>query len=118
MEQDLVPRNGIEIDSIDFAGMSGKGIGHTVSGSFKLVGSFFTCLRHIGRRKPSIILGMGGYVCVPGGVMAKVKGVPLVLVNADAALLLSNKTLAPLAKKVLFGFPADFGAAAGKALVT
>jgi UDP-N-acetylglucosamine--N-acetylmuramyl-(pentapeptide) pyrophosphoryl-undecaprenol N-acetylglucosamine transferase len=51
-------------------------------------------------------------------MMAKLRGVPLVLVNADAALLLSNKTLAPLAKRVLFGFPADFGSAAGKALVT
>jgi UDP-N-acetylglucosamine--N-acetylmuramyl-(pentapeptide) pyrophosphoryl-undecaprenol N-acetylglucosamine transferase len=61
---------------------------------------------------------MGGYVCVPGGLMARMKGVPLALVNADAALLLSNKTLAPLAQKVLFGFPADFGAASGKAVVT
>ena len=43
---------------------------------------------------------------------------PLALVNADAALLLSNKTLAPLAQRVLFGFPADFGTAAGKARVT
>jgi UDP-N-acetylglucosamine--N-acetylmuramyl-(pentapeptide) pyrophosphoryl-undecaprenol N-acetylglucosamine transferase len=44
--------------------------------------------------------------------------VPLALVNADAALLLSNKTLAPIAQRVLFGFPADFGKAAGKAVVT
>jgi UDP-N-acetylglucosamine--N-acetylmuramyl-(pentapeptide) pyrophosphoryl-undecaprenol N-acetylglucosamine transferase len=39
-------------------------------------------------------------------------------VNADAALLLSNKTLTPYAQRVLFGFPADFGKAAGKAVVT
>jgi UDP-N-acetylglucosamine--N-acetylmuramyl-(pentapeptide) pyrophosphoryl-undecaprenol N-acetylglucosamine transferase len=57
-------------------------------------------------------------VCVPGGMMARLRGVPLVLVNADAALLLSNKTLAPIAQRVLFGFPADFGSAAGKAMVT
>jgi UDP-N-acetylglucosamine--N-acetylmuramyl-(pentapeptide) pyrophosphoryl-undecaprenol N-acetylglucosamine transferase len=118
MEQDLVPKQGIAIDSIDFSGMRGKGLKHTVQGAFKLVGSFFTCLGHLRRRRPDVVLGMGGYVCVPGGVMARMRGVPLVLVNADAALLLSNKTLAPLAKKVLFGFPADFGSAAGKALVT
>ena len=63
-------------------------------------------------------MGMGGYVTVPGGLMARLKGVPLVLVNADAALLLSNKTLVPLAQQVCFGFPADFGSAAGKAVVT
>jgi UDP-N-acetylglucosamine--N-acetylmuramyl-(pentapeptide) pyrophosphoryl-undecaprenol N-acetylglucosamine transferase len=118
MEQDLVPKQGIEIDSIAFSGLRGKGLGHTVGGAFKLAGAFVTCLRHIGRRKPSVVLGMGGYVTVPGGMMARLRGVPLVLVNADAALLLSNKTLAPMAQKVLFGFPADFGRAAGKALVT
>jgi len=61
---------------------------------------------------------MGGYVTVPGGIMARSAGVPLALVNADAALLLSNKTLTPFAERVLFGFPADFGKAAGKAVVT
>ncbi len=118
MEQDLVPKAGIAIDSIDFQGLRGKGLQHTVLGGFKLAASFVTCLRHIGRRKPDVVLGMGGYVCVPGGMMARMRGVPLALVNADAALLLSNKTLAPLAQRVLFGFPADFGGAAGKALVT
>ena len=118
MEQDLVPKQGIAIDTIDFSGMRGKGIGHTLKGAFKLVASFVTCFGHIGRRQPDVVLGMGGYVTVPGGVMARLRGVPLVLVNADAALLLSNKTLAPLAQRVLFGFPADFGSAAGKALVT
>jgi UDP-N-acetylglucosamine--N-acetylmuramyl-(pentapeptide) pyrophosphoryl-undecaprenol N-acetylglucosamine transferase len=113
-----VPKQGIEIDSIDFSGMRGKGLGHTVQGVFKLAASFVTCLRHMRRRRPDVVLGMGGYVCVPGGLMARLRRVPLVLVNADAALLLSNKTLAPLAQRVLFGFPADFGRAAGKATVT
>jgi UDP-N-acetylglucosamine--N-acetylmuramyl-(pentapeptide) pyrophosphoryl-undecaprenol N-acetylglucosamine transferase len=72
----------------------------------------------LARRKPDVVLGMGGYVTVPGGMMARMKGIPLALVNADAALLLSNKTLTPLAQRVLFGFPADFGKAAGKAVVT
>jgi UDP-N-acetylglucosamine--N-acetylmuramyl-(pentapeptide) pyrophosphoryl-undecaprenol N-acetylglucosamine transferase len=118
MERDIVPKHGIEMDSIDFAGMRGKGIGHTVSGAFKMAASFGAVLKFLGKRKPDVVLGMGGYVTVPGGMMARLKGIPLALVNADAALLLSNKTLAPLAQKVLFGFPADFGAAAAKAVVT
>lgn len=118
MEQDIVPKHGIALDAIDFAGMRGKGLGHTVGGAFKLVASFFRCFGFIGRRKPGVVLGMGGYVTVPGGMMARLRGVPLALVNADAALLLSNKTLAPIAQRVLFGFPADFGRAAGKAVVT
>ncbi|RYE95715.1 MAG: UDP-N-acetylglucosamine--N-acetylmuramyl-(pentapeptide) pyrophosphoryl-undecaprenol N-acetylglucosamine transferase, partial [Oxalobacteraceae bacterium] len=118
MEREIVPKHGIAMDSIDFAGLRGKGLGHTVSGAFKMVGAFAACRRIIGERKPDVVLGMGGYVTVPGGMMARTRGIPLALVNADAALLLSNKTLAPLAARVLFGFPADFGKAAGKAVVT
>ena len=118
MEREIVPQHGIAMDSIDFAGLRGKGLGHTVKGAFKMAASFATCLRVLGRRKPDVVLGMGGYVTVPGGMMARTRGIPLALVNADAALLLSNKTLTPLAQRVLFGFPADFGAAAGKAVVT
>ena len=118
MEQDLVPQHGIEMDAIDFTGMRGKGLQHTLSGAFKLTASFAACLRFIARRKPDVVLGMGGYVTVPGGMMARLRGIPLVLVTADAALLLSNKTLTPLAQRVCFGFPADFGNAAGKAVVT
>jgi UDP-N-acetylglucosamine--N-acetylmuramyl-(pentapeptide) pyrophosphoryl-undecaprenol N-acetylglucosamine transferase len=118
MEVDFVPRQGIVIDTIAFSGMRGKGLAHSVGGLFKLVGAFFTCFGHIARRRPDVVLGMGGYVTVPGGLMARLRGVPLVLVNADAALLLSNKTLTPMASRVLFGFPADFGKAAAKALVT
>jgi len=118
MEREIVPKHGIAMDSIDFAGLRGKGLGHTVTGAFKMVGAFAACRRIIGERKPDVVLGMGGYVTVPGGMMARARGVPLALVNADAALLLSNKTLAPMAQRVLFGFPADFGKAAGKAVVT
>ncbi|NMM27041.1 MAG: undecaprenyldiphospho-muramoylpentapeptide beta-N-acetylglucosaminyltransferase [Glaciimonas sp.] len=118
MEHDIVPRYGIEMDAIDFAGLRGKGLLHGVRGIFRLLASFVSCYRILGRRKPDVVLGMGGYVTVPGGVMAAVRHIPLALVNADAALLLSNKMLAPMAKRVLFGFPADFGNAASKALVT
>jgi UDP-N-acetylglucosamine--N-acetylmuramyl-(pentapeptide) pyrophosphoryl-undecaprenol N-acetylglucosamine transferase len=118
MERELVPRHKIEMDSIDFAGLRGKGLMHSVRGVFKMAAGFASCFNIIGRRQPDVVLGMGGYVTVPGGMMAKLRGVPLALVNADAALLLSNKTLTPIARRVLFGFPAEFGKAASKAQVT
>jgi UDP-N-acetylglucosamine--N-acetylmuramyl-(pentapeptide) pyrophosphoryl-undecaprenol N-acetylglucosamine transferase len=118
MEQELVPKHGIAIDAINFSGMRGKGIRHGLGGALKMMAAFADCFRFLGQRKPDAVLGMGGYVTVPGGLMARLRGVPTVLVNADAALLLSNKTLAPFAERVCFGFPADFGAAASKAVVT
>jgi UDP-N-acetylglucosamine--N-acetylmuramyl-(pentapeptide) pyrophosphoryl-undecaprenol N-acetylglucosamine transferase len=118
MEQDLVPKHGVAMDTINFSGMRGKGIKHSLGGALKMLAAFADCFRFLGQRKPDAVLGMGGYVTVPGGLMARLRGVPMVLVNADAALLLSNKTLAPFAGRVCFGFPADFGAAASKAVVT
>jgi UDP-N-acetylglucosamine--N-acetylmuramyl-(pentapeptide) pyrophosphoryl-undecaprenol N-acetylglucosamine transferase len=118
MEVQLVAQHGIAMDAIDFSGLRGKGWLHTVKGAFKLLVGFMQCFRFLGRRKPTLVLGMGGYVTVPGGLMASLRGIPLVLVNADAALLLSNKMLAPFAHSLLFGFPADFGRWRGKSQVT
>jgi UDP-N-acetylglucosamine--N-acetylmuramyl-(pentapeptide) pyrophosphoryl-undecaprenol N-acetylglucosamine transferase len=106
------------MDRIAFSGLRGKGLKHTLRGVWRLAASVVTCFRVIGKRRPDVVLGMGGYVTVPGGVMASLRGVPLVLANADAGLLLSNKVLTPFARRVLFGFAGDAGRAAGKVAVT
>lgn len=107
MEADIVPKRGIVFDAIDFAGLRGKGLMHTLKGAIKMLTSFLRCRTILRARRPDVVLGMGGYVTVPGGVMAVLGGTPLALMNADAALLMSNKALLPFAKKVLFGFPAE-----------
>ena len=104
MESDIVPRHGVDFEAINFSGLRGKGWLHSAMGVFKLINSFMRCFSIMRHRKPDVVLGMGGYVTVPGGLTAKLLGVPLALVNADAALLMSNKALLPFAKKILFGF--------------
>ncbi len=111
MENTLVPPSGIPIDTIGFSGLRGKGLLHTLTGGFRLLGAFWSCLRIIRQRQTTAVLGMGGYVCFPGGLMASLLSKPLVLVNADASLLMSNKALLPVADRVAFGFD---GAAAQK----
>lgn len=118
MERDLVRQRGIVLDTIAFNGLRGKGLSHTIKGGFHLLASFGACRGILSRRKPDVVLGMGGYVTVPGGLMAKLRGIPVALLNADAALLLSNKMLTPIAQCVLFGLPSDFGVAADKAMIT
>ncbi|WP_341678215.1 undecaprenyldiphospho-muramoylpentapeptide beta-N-acetylglucosaminyltransferase [Niveibacterium sp. SC-1] len=118
MENELVPRAGVEMDTIAFAGLRGKGLMHSLKGALALVKSFFSTSAILRRRKPDVLIGMGGYVTVPGGVMARLSGRPLALVNADAAPLLSNRLLAPFARRVLFGFAGEFGGLAAKAIVT
>jgi UDP-N-acetylglucosamine--N-acetylmuramyl-(pentapeptide) pyrophosphoryl-undecaprenol N-acetylglucosamine transferase len=61
---------------------------------------------------------MGGYVCFPGGMMASLLGKPLVLVNADATLLMSNKALLPVADAIAFGFDGDDARRTKRARVT
>lgn len=118
MEAEIVPRHALSFDAIEFSGLRGKGWQHSLVGVFKLAASFVRCLSILRQRKPDVVLGMGGYVTVPGGLMARVVGAPLVLVNADAALLMSNKALMPFARKVLFGFSVADGLDQRKIQVT
>jgi UDP-N-acetylglucosamine--N-acetylmuramyl-(pentapeptide) pyrophosphoryl-undecaprenol N-acetylglucosamine transferase len=118
MENRLVPSAGIVLDAIGFSGMRGKGLMHTLTGGFRLLKAFFECIGILRRRSASAVLGMGGYVCFPGGLMASLLGKPLVLVNADASMLLSNRALLPVADRVAFGFDGAAAAKTKNAVVT
>ena len=96
MEAEIVPRHGLAFDAIDFSGLRGKGVMHTVTGVFKLAAGFLRCRAILRSRAPDVVLGMGGYVTVPGGLMAALLGKPLALMNADAAQRLKIGTLADL----------------------
>ena len=104
MENTLVPPTGIALDVLGFTGLRGKGLLHSLTGGLRLLKAFWDAARILRRRGADAVLGMGGYVCFPGGLMASLLGKPLMLVNADAALLLSNKALLPVADRVAFGF--------------
>jgi UDP-N-acetylglucosamine--N-acetylmuramyl-(pentapeptide) pyrophosphoryl-undecaprenol N-acetylglucosamine transferase len=118
MENQLVPRSGIALDTIGFSGLRGKGLLHMATGGLRLLKAFWDCLRLLRRRSADAVLGMGGYVCFPGGLMASLLNKPLLLVNADASLLMSNKSLLPVADRVAFGFAGDAAAKTRQAVVT
>ncbi|HSW04313.1 undecaprenyldiphospho-muramoylpentapeptide beta-N-acetylglucosaminyltransferase [Aquabacterium sp.] len=104
MENKLVPPTEIPLDTIAFSGLRGKNFVQTMTGGMRLLKAFWDSVRILRRRGADAVLGMGGYVCFPGGLMASLLNKPLMLVNADAALLLSNKALLPVADRVAFGF--------------
>ena len=104
MENKLVPPTGIALDTLAFTGLRGKGLWHSLTGGLRLLKACWDSARILRRRSASAVLGMGGYVCFPGGLMAGLLRKPLMLVNADAALLLSNKALLRVADRVAFGF--------------
>ncbi|MCA0176762.1 MAG: undecaprenyldiphospho-muramoylpentapeptide beta-N-acetylglucosaminyltransferase [Proteobacteria bacterium] len=118
LENTLVPPSGIEMDRLAFAGMRGKGLGHALKGAAQMGRAVGASRRVLKTRRASALLGMGGYVCVPAGLGAWLGGVPLVLMNADAAWLMSNKLLAPLAARVAFGFDGEAAREARRGVVT
>ena len=121
MENRLVPpqaESGIALDTIGFSGLRGKGPLHTLTGGLRLLKAFWDCLGILRSRSADAVLGMGGYVCFPGGMMAALLNKPLLLVNADAALLLSNKALLPVADRIAFGFEGAAAARTKHAVVT
>ena len=107
LENKLVPPSEIPLHTLAFSGMRGKGLRHSLMGAVKLVSAFWRSWCLIRELRPTAVLGMGGYVCLPGGLMARLLRKPLMLVNADAALLLSNKALLPFAQRISFGFDGD-----------
>lgn len=118
MENRLVPSAGVPLDTIGFSGLRGKGLLHTLTGGVRLLAAFAACWRILGQRRADAVLGMGGYVCFPGGVMAAARGKPLVLVNADASLLMSNRALLPVADCIAFGFDGAAATVNKRAVVT
>lgn len=118
MENRLVPPSGIALDTVAFSGLRGKGLLHTATGGLRLLKAMWDCRAILKRRAADAVLGMGGYVCFPGGLMASWLNQPLLLVNADAALLMSNKALLPLADRVAFGFDGAAARATKHGVVT
>ena len=118
MENKLVPPAGLPLDRLAFSGLRGKGFFHAFTGVFKLVQAFVQSRQVFVTRSADAVLGMGGYVCVPGGLMAWLTRKPLMLVNADAAMLLSNRSLQPFARRIGYGFDGVAAATTKKAVVT
>lgn len=118
MENRLVPARGLALDALPFAGLRGKGLAHALRG----VVGFFRALGQARRvyadRRATAVLGMGGYVCVPAGLAAAFSGRPLMLVNADAAMLKSNAALKPFARRIAFGFDGAAAASTRGAIVS
>lgn len=108
MEADLVPKHGIPIRFIQISGLRGKGIKALLGAPFAIFRAVLQAKKIIQEEKPDAVLGMGGYVSGPGGVAAKLCGVPIILHEQNAIAGLTNKWLAKIATCVLQAFPMAF----------
>ncbi|WKS98114.1 undecaprenyldiphospho-muramoylpentapeptide beta-N-acetylglucosaminyltransferase [Gallibacterium anatis] len=108
MEAHLVPKHGIAIHFIEISGLRGKGIKALLTAPFKILRAILQARKVIKNYQPDAVLGMGGYVSGPGGVAAKLAGVPIILHEQNAIAGLTNKWLAKIATRVLQAFPTAF----------
>jgi UDP-N-acetylglucosamine--N-acetylmuramyl-(pentapeptide) pyrophosphoryl-undecaprenol N-acetylglucosamine transferase len=108
LESKVVPENGIEIDWLSVAGVRGKGLLSKLTSVFKLIKACGQALAILHRRKPDVVLGMGGFVAGPGGLMAKMLNISLVIHEQNRIPGTTNRLLAKIADQVLEAFPDSF----------
>jgi len=105
MEAELVPQHGYPVAWVNFSGVRGKGIVRMLLLPLMLLRAFAQSIGVLLRHRPDVVLGMGGYITFPGGMMAAFLNRPLVIHEQNSIAGLSNKVLAKLATRVLSGFP-------------
>ncbi len=105
MEARIVPASGYDMAWVRFTALRGKGLLRKLLLPFNLLRGFAQALAQIRRVKPDVVLGMGGYVTFPGGMMAALVGTPVVVHEQNSVAGLANRVLAGVADKVVTGFP-------------
>lgn len=108
MEARLVPQHGYEMVWVKFAALRGKGLLRKLLLPLNLLRGFWQARKAIRQVQPNVVLGMGGYITFPGGMMAALLGKPLVVHEQNSVAGLANRVLAGVADRILTGFPEVF----------
>lgn len=105
MESRLVPAQGFALETIAFGGVRGKGPLTLALLPLRLLRAFWQALRVVRRVRPDVVVGLGGYISFPGGMMAVLLGKPLVLHEQNSVAGMANRVLASVADRVFTAFP-------------
>jgi UDP-N-acetylglucosamine--N-acetylmuramyl-(pentapeptide) pyrophosphoryl-undecaprenol N-acetylglucosamine transferase len=105
MESQWVPERGFPFEPVEFGGVRGKGLTSLVLLPLKLLKAFWQSIQVVRRVKPDVVVGLGGYITFPGGMMSVLLGKPLVLHEQNSVAGLANKVLAGVADRIFSAFP-------------
>ncbi|MBK0112280.1 MULTISPECIES: undecaprenyldiphospho-muramoylpentapeptide beta-N-acetylglucosaminyltransferase [unclassified Delftia] len=108
MESRIVPAQGFPLETIEFSGVRGKGIMTLAFLPMRLLRAFWQALAVVRRVKPDVVVGLGGYISFPGGMMAVLAGKPLVLHEQNSVAGMANKVLANVSHRIFTAFPNVF----------
>ncbi len=105
MESQLVPPQGFAFEALDFSGVRGKGFATLAQLPLRLLRACRQSIQVLRRLRPDVVLGFGGYITFPAGVMSVLMGKPLLLHEQNSVAGLANKILSNLAKRIFTAFP-------------
>jgi UDP-N-acetylglucosamine--N-acetylmuramyl-(pentapeptide) pyrophosphoryl-undecaprenol N-acetylglucosamine transferase len=109
MEARLVPPENIPMEWLTISGLRGKGSLVWVTAPLKLLRALAQAIGAIRRRRPVLVVGLGGFVAGPGGLAAWLLRKPLLIHEQNAIAGFTNRCLSHLARRVLEAFPDSFG---------
>ncbi len=113
IEARLVPAAGYPVEWIEVEGLRGKGIGRWLGAPLRLLRAVAQARGALRRRRPGVVLGLGGFASGPGGIAAWLAGTPLVIHEQNAVAGLTNRWLSRFASRIAEGFPGSFPAGRG-----
>ncbi len=96
LEARVVPREGFTLDVIRSAGLKGKSLQSLARGVALLPLSALDAAQVISRRRPSVVIGVGGYSSGPVVLLAALRGIPTLLMEQNAMPGMTNRLLAPV----------------------
>lgn len=108
METRLVPQYDIPLETLAIKGIRGNGLKRKLMLPFTLLNTIAAARQIIRRHQVDAVIGFGGFVTFPGGIAAKLCGLPLIVHEQNAIAGLSNKVLARFANQVMYAFPQVF----------
>ena len=110
IENELVPQAGLPLHLINVSGLRGKSKLALLKAPFQLLRSLLQARRIVRELHPVCVLGMGGYVTGPGGLAARLAGVPLIIHEQNAVAGTANRLLSRIANRICEAFPNTFAA--------
>jgi UDP-N-acetylglucosamine--N-acetylmuramyl-(pentapeptide) pyrophosphoryl-undecaprenol N-acetylglucosamine transferase len=105
MESEWVPKHGFAFEGVAFGGVRGKGFSSLFLLPLRLLKAFWQSILVVRRVQPHVVVGLGGYITFPGGMMSVLLGKPLVLHEQNSVAGMANKVLSGVADRIFTAFP-------------
>jgi UDP-N-acetylglucosamine--N-acetylmuramyl-(pentapeptide) pyrophosphoryl-undecaprenol N-acetylglucosamine transferase len=117
LEARLVPAENIDIEWLSVSGLRGKGALAWLGAPLLLTRALLQALAVVRRRRPALVVGLGGFAAGPGGIAAWLLRRPLLIHEQNAIAGFTNRCLAHFAGRVLTAFPGSFAPEVGARVI-